>query len=83
MVTKQNLTVRLDRETIRKAKVLAADQGTSVSRLLVDFIERLLGQEEAYAAARRRALAELDRGYPLGGTIAGTRDDWHDRQGLR
>ncbi len=83
MVTKQNLTLSLDRETIRRAKVLAAQEGTSLSRLLADYIERLLGQEEAYAAARRRALAVLDEGFRLGGEIRSKRDDWHDRPGLR
>jgi hypothetical protein len=36
---KQNITVRLDRQTLRKAKVLAARRNTSISRLLADQIE--------------------------------------------
>jgi hypothetical protein len=32
--TKQNITVRLDRGTLRKAKVLAAKRNTSISGLL-------------------------------------------------
>jgi hypothetical protein len=34
MTQRQNLTVQLDRETIRKAKILAAKRGTSVSALV-------------------------------------------------
>ena len=79
MDEKQNFTVRLDRETIRKAKIQAAEQGTSVSRLLSHYIERIIGDEEAYEAARRRALALLEGGFHLGGTIRATRDEWHER----
>ena len=79
MNEKQNLTVRLDRETIRKAKVLAAEQGTSIGRLLSRYIEQMIGEEEAYEAARRRAFAILERDSHLGGTIRATRDEWHER----
>lgn len=83
MIEKQNLTVSLDRETIRKAKVLAARNDTSLSQFVASTIEHLLGQDEAYAAARRRALIALEQGFPLGGEIRGSRDDWHDRPNLR
>lgn len=79
MAEHQNLTVRLPREIIRKAKVLAARRGTSVSRLLASEIERIVGDEEAYEAARRRAVAFLDRGFHLGGPIRATRDERHER----
>ncbi|MCZ7625364.1 MAG: DUF6364 family protein [Candidatus Methylomirabilis sp.] len=35
-----NITLRLDKELIRKAKVLAAQQGTSVSGLLARRLEQ-------------------------------------------
>ncbi len=76
----QNLTVRLDGETIRKAKVLAARLGTSVSRLVSDTIELLTADDDAWEAARRRALRHLDKGYPLGGRIRATRDELHERR---
>ncbi len=79
MNEKQSLTVRLNRETIRKAKALAAERGISVSRLLSRSIEQVIGEEEAYEAARRYALAILERGFHLGGTIRATRDELHER----
>ena len=63
---KQNLTVRLDSGTIRKAKVLAAKRSTSVSRLVADEIDRLVQQDEEYEQARVEALAELESGFDLG-----------------
>ena len=77
--TTQNITVRLERQTLRKAKVLAAKRNSSISRLLAEQIEALVGQDEAYEQAQRRALALLDRGLHLGGRIVATRDEWHER----
>ena len=77
--TKQNITVRLDRRTLRKAKVLAARRNTSISRLLADQIETIVGENDAYEQAQRRALALLDRGFHMGGRIESSRDEWHER----
>lgn len=77
--TSQNITVRLDRRTLRRAKVLAAKRNTSISGLLAQQIESLVGEDDAYEQAQRRALALLDRGFHLGGRIEATRDQWHER----
>jgi hypothetical protein len=78
-MAKQNLTISLTRETIRKAKILAARRETSISGLLATQIEILVGEEEAYERAERQAAALLDRGFHLGGVIRSTRDEWHER----
>jgi hypothetical protein len=78
-MTKQNLTVSLPRQTIRKAKILAARRGSSVSGLLAEQIEILVGEEEAYERAERQATALLDQGFHLGGVIRASRDEWHER----
>lgn len=75
----QNITIRLDRRTLRKARILAVKRNTSISRLLAAQIETLVGEDEAYEQARRRAMALLDRGFHLGGRIEATRDEWHER----
>jgi hypothetical protein len=76
---KQNLTVSLPQQTIRKAKILAARRGSSISGLLADQIEILVGEDEAYERAQRQAAALLDQGFHLGGMIRSTRDEWHER----
>jgi hypothetical protein len=76
---KQNVTVSLSRETIRKAKILAAERDTSISGLLAEQIEKLVGEREVYERAKRNALAMLELGFHLGGTIQATRDQWHER----
>lgn len=77
---KQNVTISLSSETIRKAKILAARRSTSISRLLADQIEALTGEEEAYERAHRSALALLEKGFHLGGLISATRDELHERR---
>jgi hypothetical protein len=76
---KQNVTVSLDRQTIQKAKILAARRSTSISGLLARQIEILVGEEEAYERAKIQALAMLDQGFDLGGEIRASRDELHER----
>ncbi len=76
---KQNITVSLSPEIIRKAKVLAAQRSTSISGLLAEQIESLVGNEEAYERSQRAARALLEKGFHLGGMIAASRDQLHER----
>jgi hypothetical protein len=78
-MTKQNLTLSLTRQTLRKAKILAARRGSSISGLLAEQIAILVGEEEAYECAQRHATELLDQGFHLGGVIRATRDEWHER----
>ena len=76
---KQNVTVRLERRTLRKAKILAAKRNTSISGLLAQQIENLVSADDAYEQAQRSALALLERGFHLGGKITASRDELHER----
>ena len=73
------MTISLNRQTLRKAKVLAARRATSISGLLAEQIEVLVGEEEAYERAQRQATTLLDQGFHMGGVIRGTRDELHER----
>jgi hypothetical protein len=76
---KQNVTISLDRQTVRMAKILAAKRSTSISGLLARQIEILVGEEEAYERAERQAMSLLDQGFHLGGVIRVSRDELHER----
>jgi hypothetical protein len=76
---KQNITISLTQQTIRKARILAARRGSSISGLLAEQIEILVGEEEAYERAERQANSLLDQGFHMGGLIPATRDEWHER----
>jgi hypothetical protein len=76
---KQNITLALGKETVRKAKVLAAERGSSVSRVIAEEIERLVGERERYQSAKTDGIAELRRGYRLGGGPLPRRDELYER----
>ena len=70
----------MDRQTIRKAKIVAARRDTSISGLLAQQIELLVGEEEAYERAESQALALLAEGFHLGGKGSVGRERLHERQ---
>ena len=76
---KTNITLKVDAELLREAKVFAARRGTSVSKLLAEQLEDLIRRDRAYGAAQRRALARLEEGYDLGWSPPATRDELHER----
>lgn len=76
---KTNLTLSLDEDLVREAKVLAARRGTSVSRLLADRLEDLVRSDRAYERARRRAVARIQQGLDLDWTPPASRDELHER----
>jgi hypothetical protein len=76
---KQNITIRLSRQTIQKARVLAAQRSTSISGLLTSQIEQLANSEDEYERAMRGALALMKEGFDLGGTHKLDRDALHER----
>jgi plasmid stability protein len=73
-VAKTNLTIQLDEEVVRRAKVVAARRGTSVSALVAREIDQLASEDERYEEARARASAFMARAKPRGGR-GWTRDD--------
>src|SRR6266436_5764779 len=79
LAMKQNVTISLDRQMIRKAKIVAARRDTSISGLLAQQIEILVGEEEEYERAERQAVALLDQGFHLGGGTPASREELHER----
>lgn len=76
---KRNITVQLDETTVQKARVVAAKRGRSISRLLAEQIDLMARQDDDYDRAMTDALAELERGYDLGGGPYPARDEVHAR----
>ena len=75
---KQNITLSLDKDLIKRARLIAAQRSTSISQLLSDELSRIVERAEAYELARRAALADLEKGFHLGGRPA-PRDELHER----
>jgi hypothetical protein len=62
---KTNVTLKLDADLLREARVIAAEEGRSVSALLAERLESLVRERKGFDRARRRALARLREGLDL------------------
>jgi len=83
MMRATNITIKVEAGLAHEAKVFAARQGVSLSRLVADQLERLVREDQAFAAARQRALRQLKKGFDLGWKKPGSRDELHDRESIR
>jgi len=73
-MAKTNLTVQLDEEVVRRARIVAAKHGTSVSALVARELDELVEREDRYVDARQRAVKLMAAARPRG-TRGWTRDD--------
>jgi hypothetical protein len=76
---KQNITLRLSKRTIQKARVLAAQRSTSISGLLTSQIEQLAAPEDDYERAMKEAFALMETGFHMGEIPKLDRDALHER----
>ncbi len=78
----KNVTITLDEEVARWARILAAREEKSVSRLLGEVLREKMLAERGYDAAMKAYLSRKAKplkksgGYP-------SRDELHDRKSLR
>jgi hypothetical protein len=76
-----NLTITAEEEVLRWARVKAAEENTSVARLVGDLLRERMRAERGYLAAKRRFLGVKPRALSSGRYPS--RDALHDRPGLR
>jgi len=76
---KANITLKLEADLLREVRVLAAEEGTSVSALLAARLEQVVRERKGYNQARRRAVTRLRKGFDLRWTPARSRDELHER----
>ena len=74
-----NLTITVDEGLLRRARVRAAQLGTSVNAVLRDYMESWVGGSEEQAAAVRSLLERADRAQSARGSRKWTRDELHER----
>ncbi len=77
----QNVTLSLPKALLNEARHLAVERGTSVSKLLAEYVERMVRDDENYRKAMRRARRRLAMGFDLGtrGKVATRREALHER----
>jgi len=79
----RNVTVTLDEETARWARMEAARRDTSVSKLLGEILRERMSDEAAYASAMTRFLRQTPGRHREPERPLPSRDQLHDRHGLR
>ena len=78
-MTRANLTLQLDTEVIRRARIVAAKRGTSVSGLVARELNELVAREGRLEDARRRAVELMAAAKPGGGRIWARDDIYAER----
>ena len=81
MAKLRNVTVTLEDEVARWARLEAARNDTSVSRLLGEMLKQRMSEDDAYQRAMRRALARKPFLKSDGRYLS--REELHDRARLR
>jgi hypothetical protein len=76
---KSNVTLKIEEDLLREARVLAAEEGSSISALLADRLEQAIHERRGYDQARRNAVARLRSGFDLRWTPIRSRGELHER----
>lgn len=76
---KTNVTLKIDTDLLREARILAATEGSSISALLARSLEREVRKGKEYELARVHARARLRSGMKLGWTPPKSRDEIYER----
>jgi plasmid stability protein len=77
-----NLTIKIDdEELLRRAKVLAAERGTSLSAMVREYLIDLVDRDAEYERARKRAHKTLDQALHLGGRPLAREEIYDGRSG--
>lgn len=78
----QNVTLALPKDVLRKARMKAVEQKTSLSAIMTNLLTDFVGRDERYEAARQSSRELREQGLPFNthGTITWTRDELHERR---
>ena len=76
---KTNITLKLDAALVREIRILAAQEGTSISAMLAERLEQIVRERKSYDRSSKRALARLREGMTLGWTPTRSRDQLYER----
>ena len=76
---KVKITLRLEAALLREARILAAQESTSIGAMLTARLEQIVRERKSYDRSRRRALARLRKGMSLGWTPPRWREEIYER----
>jgi hypothetical protein len=76
---KTKIGVRLDSNTLRRARMILTDEGISLSEFLIARLQEIVWRRRNYARVKKRALARLRNCTGHCWTRPGSRDQLHER----
>jgi hypothetical protein len=79
----KNVTITLDEEVARWARVMAAEQNTSVSRLVGEMLREKMIEEQNYQIAMQQYLSQPPKALRTAGEKFPAREALYDRKSLR
>jgi hypothetical protein len=79
----RNVTITLEDEVARWARVEAARRDMSLSRMVGELLREHMREEQAYDSAMAEYLSRGPTGLKSGGDRYPRREEIHDRAGLR
>jgi len=74
-----NLTITIDDEVLKRARVRATEQGTSVNAVVREYLEQYAGSRSAQEQALVRLLALSKQASSKRGRRTSRRDELHER----
>ena len=74
-----NLTITVDEEVLKRARLRATEQGTSVNAVVRHYLEQYAGTRSAQEQALANLLKLSDQARSKRGRRAWTRDELHER----
>ena len=79
----RNVTITMEEEVARWARVTAAENNTSVSRMVGEILRERMETDHQYELAREQFMAVKPRQLRKRGQRLPTREELHERSGLR
>lgn len=75
----KNITVTVDDDVYRQARIIAAERDTSVSALVSEYLASLVGSKSSQEDATTKLFATLDQAHDFRAADRLTRAEVHDR----
>jgi hypothetical protein len=76
---KTNVTLKLDADMLREVRIIAAQEGISISGFLASKLEEAIRERKSFSRSKRRALARLRNCTDHGWVRPASRDELHER----
>ena len=74
-----NVTLSIEEEDLKKARIQALQNGTSLNAVIRDFIKQYVNRDTHYQQLTERVLKQTENTNELGGGRDWTREELYDR----